>query len=233
VVNASVGQMNNSREHIKLAQQLFQLVGASASECDTIPGRQCMASCFFLLKQFEDVLIYLNSIKAYSYNDSLFNYNFGLALASSGQYKEAEEALLLLSDESYKSEYIYLSWLARCYIHNSKPRDAWELYLKMESNTDSFAMLNLIANDAYKVGAFYFAAKAFDVLERLDPSPEYWEGKRGACIGVFQQVIAKKERKEHLRDIVQMLRSNSTPQAEFMIRIIKKWAQENGLNLGP
>lgn len=30
---------------------------------DTIPGRQCMASCFFLLKQFEDVLIYLNSVK--------------------------------------------------------------------------------------------------------------------------------------------------------------------------
>ena len=30
---------------------------------DTIPGRQCMASCFFLLKQFEDVLIYLNSIR--------------------------------------------------------------------------------------------------------------------------------------------------------------------------
>ena len=37
-----------------MAQQFFQLVGASASECDTIPGRQCMASCFFLLKQFED-----------------------------------------------------------------------------------------------------------------------------------------------------------------------------------
>ncbi len=30
---------------------------------DTIPGRQCMAACFFLLKQFEDVLIYLNSVK--------------------------------------------------------------------------------------------------------------------------------------------------------------------------
>lgn len=30
---------------------------------DTIPGRQCMASCFFLLRQFEDVLIYLNSVK--------------------------------------------------------------------------------------------------------------------------------------------------------------------------
>ena len=80
VVNVSVGQMNDSREHLKLAQQFFQLVGASASECDTIPGRQCMASCFFLLKQFEDVLIYLNSIKAYSYADSIFNYNHGIAL---------------------------------------------------------------------------------------------------------------------------------------------------------
>eukprot|EP00954_Amorphochlora_amoebiformis_P019248 1331433-Amorphochlora_amoeboformis.AAC.1 len=70
---------------------------------------------------------------------------------------------------------------------NGKPRDAWELYLKMESNSESFNMLILIANDCYKVGEFYFSAKAFDVLERLDPSPEYWEGKRGACCGVFQK----------------------------------------------
>jgi intraflagellar transport protein 56 len=74
---------------------------------------------------------------------------------------------------------------------NRKPRDAWELYLKMESNTDSFAMLVLISNDCYKVGSFFYAAKAFDVLERLDPSPEYWEGKRGACCGVFQQVCTQ------------------------------------------
>jgi intraflagellar transport protein 56 len=63
VVNAAYGQMTESREHLKIAQQYFQLVGASPSECDTIPGRQCMASCFFLLRQFEDVLIYLNSVK--------------------------------------------------------------------------------------------------------------------------------------------------------------------------
>jgi intraflagellar transport protein 56 len=63
IVNAALGQEQESREHLKVAQQYFQLVGGSASECDTIPGRQCMASCFFLLKQFDDVLIYLNSIK--------------------------------------------------------------------------------------------------------------------------------------------------------------------------
>ena len=39
------------------------MVGASPSECDTIPGRQCMASCFFILKQFDDVLVYLKSIR--------------------------------------------------------------------------------------------------------------------------------------------------------------------------
>jgi intraflagellar transport protein 56 len=66
VVHASVGQQTGSREHIKMAQQYFQLVGASASECDTIPGRQCMASCFFLMRNFEDVCIYLNSVKVHA-----------------------------------------------------------------------------------------------------------------------------------------------------------------------
>ena len=69
VVSASIGQSTGSNEHIKMAQQYFQLVGASASEADTIPGRQCMASCFFLLKQFDDVNIYMKSIKIYMAND--------------------------------------------------------------------------------------------------------------------------------------------------------------------
>jgi len=45
------------------------------------------------------------------------------------------------------------------------------------------------------MGLFYYSAKAFDVLERLDPNPEYWEGKRGACVGVFQMIIAGHESK--------------------------------------
>lgn len=36
-----------------------------------------MASCFFLLKQFDDVNIYLSSVKAYMYNDDGFNWNHG------------------------------------------------------------------------------------------------------------------------------------------------------------
>jgi len=45
------------------------------------------------------------------------------------------------------------------------------------------------------MGLFYYSAKAFDVLERLDPNPEYWEGKRGACVGVLQMIIAGHESK--------------------------------------
>jgi len=37
------------------------------------------ASCFFLLKQFEDVLIYLTSIKTYFPQDEEFLWNMGIA----------------------------------------------------------------------------------------------------------------------------------------------------------
>jgi len=53
-----------------------------------------MAQCFFILKQFDDVLVYLRSIRPYFINDDDFNWNFGLASASAKEFKEAEEGLL-------------------------------------------------------------------------------------------------------------------------------------------
>lgn len=75
--------------------------------------------------------------------------------------------------------------MARCYIVNEKPELAWELYTQMENNTESFNLLLVIANDCYQVGEFWYAAKAFDTLDKLEPNPEFWEGKRGAICGVF------------------------------------------------
>ena len=137
----------------------LQLVGGSASECDTIPGRQCMAACFFLLKQFDDVLLYLNSIKSYYYNDDTFNFNYAQAKAAVGNYKESEEIFLQIQNDKIQNDYAYLSWLSRCYIMNGKARLAWELYLKMETSGESFSLLQLIANDCYKVN--------FDILSFL------------------------------------------------------------------
>ncbi|XP_061627691.1 intraflagellar transport protein 56 isoform X1 [Phyllopteryx taeniolatus] len=227
VVNAALGQQLGTRDYLKVAQKFFQLVGGSASECDTIPGRQCMASCFFLLREFNDVLIYLNSVKGYFYNDDSFNFNYAQAKAAIGNFKEAEEIFLLIQSEKIKSDYVYLSWLARCYVMNQKGRLAWELYLKMGTSSDSFSLLQLIANDCYKMGQFYYAAKAFDALEKLNPGSNYWEGKRGACVGIFQLILANKESKETLKEVVLLLRNSGNPQVEYIIRAMRKWAKDN------
>ncbi|XP_062508918.1 intraflagellar transport protein 56-like isoform X2 [Corticium candelabrum] len=230
VVNAAVGQEQNSRDHLKIAQQYFQLVGGSASECDTIPGRQCMASCFFLLRQFQDVLIYLQSIKNYFYSDDTYNFNYAQVKAAVGNYKEAEELFLLIQSEKLKNDYVYLSWLTKCYVMNGKPRYAWELYLKMETSAESYSILQLIANDCYKMGQFFYSAKAFDILERLDGNPEFWEGKKGACVGLFQLIVAGHEPREMLREVLVLLRSMSSqpnPQVEYITKVIKTWAKEN------
>ncbi|CAK9817123.1 Intraflagellar transport protein 56 [Anthophora quadrimaculata] len=230
IVNAVMGQETNSRDNIKTAQQYFQLVGSSASECDTIPGRQCMASCFFLFRQFEEVLVYLNSIKTYFSNEDNFNFNYAQAQAAAGYFKEAEEAFLNIRNEKYKNDYVYISLLAHCYIMNKKPQLAWDLYLKMDTTTESFNLLQLIANDCYKVGEFWYAAKAFDMLERMDPSPENWEGKRGACCGTFQYIVAERQPRELLPEIIQLLKNTSNSQVEQIIRVMRKWSKDNRIN---
>jgi intraflagellar transport protein 56 len=239
VVNASIGQQIDSREHLKLAQQHFQLVGASASECDTIPGRQCMASCFFLLRQFEDVLVYLKSIKAYFLTDDTFNYTYGIACAATGNWNEGEECLMAIKGDKTRAEYSYTSWLVRTHIMNRHAKRAWDHYLKMDTNNESFNTLQLIANDCYRAGSFYYAAKAFDVLERLDGAAEYWEGKKGACVGVFQQVLANKEPTDSFWDVVKMLENSASlhqqdkpqiaAQAEHIVNVMRKYAKESNM----
>lgn len=109
------------------------------------------------------------------------------------------------------------------------------------------------------MGQFYYAAKAFDVLEKLDPNPEYWEGKRGACVGQFQLVVAGRESRlemhaavlatlciacvgeccslnpnacrDTLRDIIQILQDTANSQAELIAVAIRKWAKDKKVPL--
>jgi len=144
IVFAILGQKAMNREQITQAQQLFQMIGTSATECDTIPGRQCAASYLFLKKQFDSVSIYLKTIKDYLSKDDDFNWNYGIACASVKQWKEAEESLVGIENEKYKNDFCYICWLARVYVMNGEPNSAWQLYLDMDTSNDSLILMNQI-----------------------------------------------------------------------------------------
>ena len=57
--------------------------------------------------------MYLKSVKSYFLNDDDFNWDFGIASASAGEFKAGEEALLQIQKEKYKNDYTYISWLSR------------------------------------------------------------------------------------------------------------------------
>ncbi|CAK1547012.1 unnamed protein product [Leptosia nina] len=216
-------------EQMKLAQQSFHLVGSSASECDTIPGRQCMASSYFLAGQFEEVLVYLNSIKSFFVSDDTFNFNYAQAKVGTGFYREAEECLLQIQDENICSSFTYLACLCRCHVMNKEAYLAWEICVKSAGTPDSFALLQLVANDSYRMGQFLVAAKAFHMLDRLDGGPEMWEGLRGAVCGCAQAAAANRPNSAtDLREALALIRGpRAHPRAEHIARPIAKWAQQN------
>lgn len=65
------------------------------------------------------------------------------------------------------------------------------------------------------------------MLERLDPTPEYWNGKCGACVGLFKQIVENHEPKAYIQDILSMLKNSTNPQAEGPMLVIRQWAKRN------
>lgn len=120
IVHCLLGQQSDkNQDNLKKAKTYFQNVGASNVECDTIEGRQCMAACLRLIGLFNEEIIYLESIEVFMKDDDVFNWNYGIALASCQKYKEAEEVFLRITKEKYKVRfnkkrlirYIYLGYV--------------------------------------------------------------------------------------------------------------------------
>lgn len=65
----------------------------------------------------------------------------------------------------------------------------------------------------------------------MDPSPEYWEGKRGACVGTFKLFMQDHSLKEQINDVLGFLQSSNNPQVESIIRVMKTYARENRISI--
>jgi len=235
VVHCLLGQQSEKNtDHLKKAQACFQTIGASPTECDTIEGRQCMASCFRLIGQHIDEIVYLESVETYMKDDDDFIWNYGIALAACQKYKEAEEVLSRMSNERYKMDQTYLSWICRIYIMNGKPEYAWNIYLSLENHINALFILNLIANDCYRTGNFFYSFKAFSYLDKFSPSIENMNGKFASAVGVFYQVIDGKFTLDKLQDVINGLVAqqslNQSEDIKKLIKTFKKWGKEQGHN---
>ncbi|CAH0701376.1 unnamed protein product [Spodoptera exigua] len=188
-----------------------------------------MASSYFLAGHYEEVLVYLNSIKSFFVNDDTFNFNYAQAKVATGFYREAEESLLSIQDEGIRNSFTFLACLCRCHVMNKDAALAWEICVKSAGTPDSFALLQLVANDSYRMGQFLVAAKAFHMLDRLDGGPEMWEGLRGAVCGCAQAAAANRPNSAaELRDALALLKGpRSHTRADNIVRTITKWAQQN------
>ena len=100
---------------------------------------------------------------------------------------------------------------------NGKPKNAWDVYISTETSIDSFNLLQLIGNDCYKMGHFYYSVKAFEALEKIDTDNDYEDALRGSVLGVFQMVIGGQESVEHLIEAAAILKSiESSPQVDVV-----------------
>ena len=225
-------------EALELARHHFQCAGQSSIECDTVNGRQSMASYLFLMSQFEDALHYLDSIHEHQQEDDAFAYNWnrGMALCASGDYAEGLDALLKVTDESFQKELAYNMWVAKCHIEMGNVDEAWECYLQAEDKDVSYELLQLVANECYRLGGnhFMYSARAFFELTRLDSFVDFANGFLGACVGYFRHLVVAShdgsdrplstQESDSLHEILDMMDTSSSSKVVKASNAIKNWA---------
>ncbi|KOB73621.1 putative tetratricopeptide repeat protein, partial [Operophtera brumata] len=221
-----------------ILRAVVALVGSSTSECDTIPGRQCMAASYFLAGHFEEVLVYLNSIKSFFVNDDTFNFNYAQAKVATGFYREAEECLLGIQDEAMRSCYTYLACLCRCHVMNKEAHLAWEICVKVRSRgvpsrhprRGHAQLLHLprlpVSLPRHEQGG---SLSVGDLCEGTKPRSAFSASKTRPCAAAAAN---KNSGAADLREALALVRGpRAHPRAEQIVRPIAKWAQQNKINV--
>uniref|UniRef100_A0A914I0P0 Intraflagellar transport protein 56 n=1 Tax=Globodera rostochiensis TaxID=31243 RepID=A0A914I0P0_GLORO len=244
ITHCMKGNENDSKELLKAAAQYFKVVGESPAECDTIIGRQSMASAYFLRQQYEEVLVYLDSIKTFFANDDTFNFNYGQTQLLCENFAEAQDALRLITGHNLISNLTHCLCIARAYIANKKGKAAWNMYQKERHIQNSQQLLKLIATDSYRAEDYVTAAKAFDELAKRGISTisssgndadgdggggHYAVARRAACVGVVKMFAARQSDADELREAMKMLARDKETTATNIVATVKKWAADIGV----
>lgn len=179
VAAAMYGQKMDDEEGIALAAEIFNLIGTSKSERDTVQGRQSMASNLILNNRYDEAIRYLETIESYCSDDNDFHWNYGISLGNTGKYKAALEQFLQMDEEVRKKRSV-LTWIARCYIKLGNPEKAWDLYTKARKASAQSDLLQLIGNECYSLKYYEYSAKAFETLYKQSGDPEHLRGYNAA-----------------------------------------------------
>ena len=154
------------------------------------------------------------------------NYNKGMTYALLKQYPAAEEAFLRVKSPKYTSEIFYTSWLCKCYIQNRKYTEAWDLYASATQTEDAKTLLQILANDCYRAQQYYYSMRAYDVLLKFEGDATMREGMIASAIGVFRNILARKETSDKLSEVIAAL--SSEPEAESVLKTIQDYMETSG-----
>lgn len=221
----AVGQLTTDAAPIEEANAIFQEIGSMDVIKDTVPGRQCLISAKFINGEYDEVLRIMQTIEQLVNDSDEFNYNKGMSLASLSRWAEAERHLLMVKSPAYTREIFFNSWLCRCYIKNRKPDAAWNLYAEATSADDAKTLLQIIASDCYAAGAYYYSMKAYDVLAKYELDPLFKEGMIASAIGVFRNILSRKETADKLQEVVSTL--STEPDAAQILETITQYIENS------
>ena len=222
----AISQLTGDPGPLAEAQATFSEIGETQIVCDTVPGRQCLASAKFILNDYNETLHVLSTIETQVGDLDEFNYNKAMSLALLSRWAEAEKHFLKVQNEYYKKESFYQSWLCRCYIKNKKPDEAWKLYIESTTTEDAKILLQIIAHDCFVSSEYYYAMKAYDILCKCDVDPTYKEGLIASAIGVFQsELMSDNLNSDNMSEVITAL--SSEEDAKSVLETIEQFLESS------
>lgn len=107
------GQEYESTDALKQAATIYESIGSTDAEKNTILGRQSMSNYMFIVGNYEESNVYLDSIKSFMAGNDSYYFNAGQVKMRIGEYEAAVELLSQVKQLSIRQSWIYIATLAK------------------------------------------------------------------------------------------------------------------------